>query len=209
MTNNGMVQMVGYDYMVDVANRAVYRNDGRPIKMVTNYCGSHYQLTRQDGKRKCIGANRVIYAAMIGVSPDTIPSDIYVLREGDNFRLVYHSEFNAMNHAKARANHIKRWRNIMAQRMNEAQMLIDYYDTGNASPLVKYIMEKHDWLVDYIHSKYHYSSQIAKDVASEVIEDLCQRAVARNLYISSISTNMRGCARNVIKKRRQTVAYEE
>jgi len=30
MTNNGMVQMVGYDYMVDVTNRAVYRNDGRP-----------------------------------------------------------------------------------------------------------------------------------------------------------------------------------
>ena len=66
MTNNEMVQMVGYDYMVDVANRAVYRNDGRPIKMVTNYCGSHYQLTRQDGKRKCIGANRVIHQRIVG-----------------------------------------------------------------------------------------------------------------------------------------------
>ena len=207
--NNGMVQMVGYDYMVDVANRAVFRNDGRPIKMVTNYCGSHYQLTRQDGKRKCIGANRVMYAAMIGISPDMIPADIYVVERGGELRLMYHKDMNAMNHEKARNSHIRNYRNMLLRRMLEMNILLNYYDTGNASPLVKYIMEKYDWLVDYVHSKYHYSRQIAKDVASEVIEGLCQRAVARNLYISSISTNMRGCARNVIKKRRQTVVYEE
>lgn len=32
MTNNGMVQMVGYDYMVDVSHRAVYNKYGRPVK---------------------------------------------------------------------------------------------------------------------------------------------------------------------------------
>jgi hypothetical protein len=209
MENNGMVQMVGYDYMVDVANRAVYRNDGRPIKMVVNNCGSHYMLTRQDGKRKSISANCVMYAAMIGISPDTIPKDIYVVERGGVLRLMYHKDMNDENHKKARENHIKKWRNIMTQRMAEMQLLIDYYDTGDASPVVKYVLNRNDRLAAYISDHFHCSRQTSCDVASEVIEDICRRAVSHNLYVSSISTALRGYARNAIKKRRQTVAYEE
>ena len=209
MTNNEMVQMVGYDYMVDVANRAVYRNDGRPIKMVTNNCGSRYCLTRQDGKRKCISANRVIYAAMIGINPDTIPADIYVVESGGELRLMYHKDMNAENHRKARENHIQKWRNIMTHRMLEMQLLMDYYDTGDASPVVKYVLDRSDRLAAWISDHFHCSRQTSHDVASEVIEDICRRAVSHNLYISSISTALRGYARNAMKKRRQTVVYKE
>ena len=153
MANNGMVQMVGYNYMVDVANRAVYRNDGRPIKMVTNNCGSRYMLTRQDGKRKCISANRVMYAAMIGISPDTIPADIYVVESGGELRLMYHKDMNDENHKKARESHIKKWRNIMTQRMVEMQLLINYFDTGDASPVVKYVLNRSDRLAAVFSSR--------------------------------------------------------
>ena len=209
MTNNGMVQIVGYDYMVDVANRAVYRNDGRPIKMMTSNGGGRYMLTRQDGKRRGITANRVIYAAMIGISPDTIPSDIYVVERDGQLKLMYHKDMNDENHKKARESHIKKWRNIMTQRMAELQLLMDYYDTGDASPVVKYVLDKNDRLATWIADHFHCSRQTSRDVANEVIEDICRRAVSHNLYTSSISTALRGYASNAMKKRRQTVLYEE
>lgn len=209
MTNNGMVQMVGYNYMVDVANRAVFRNDGRPIKMVKENHGSRYYLTRHDGKRKSICANRVMYAAMIGINPDTIPKDIYVVERDGELKLMYHKDMNDENHKKARENHIQKWRNIMTQRMVELQLLMDYYDTGDASPVVKYVLDRNDRLASWITDHFHCSRQTSHDVASEVIEDVCRRAVNRNLYTSSISTALRGYARNAMKKRRQTVAYDE
>ena len=204
-----MVQMVGYDYMVDVANRAVYRNDGRPIKMVMNNCGSRYVLTRQDGKRKCISANRVIYAAMIGISPDTIPKDIYIISKGDGYKLMYHKDMNAMNHEKARNSHIRNYRKMLLRRMLEMNILLNYYDTGNASPLVKYIMEKHDELKEYIYKKFCCSKQMAHDVVSETIEGVCQRANSHNLYMSSITSNMKDIACGKIRQRRKAVEYIE
>lgn len=201
--------MVGYDYMVDVANRAVFRNDGRPIKMVVNNCGSRYMLTRQDGKRKCISANRVIYAAMIGVSPDQIPKDIYIIPEGDGYKLMYHKSMNAMNNEKARNSHIRNYRKMLVQRIFEMNILLNYYDTGNASPLVKYIMDKHDELEGYIYNKFHCSKQTAHDVVSETIEDICQRAKSRNLYMSSITSNLKDIMCGKIRQRRKAVEYIE
>ena len=204
-----MVKMVGYDYMVDVANRAVFRNDGRPIKMVTNNWGSRYLLTRQDGKRKNISANRVIYAAMIGVSPDTIPKDIYIIQDGDGYKLMYHKDMNAMNHEKARNSHIKNYRNMLVRRMCEMNILLNYYDTGNASPLVRYIMDKHDELEEYIYKKFGCSKQTAHDVASETIEDICQRAKSHNLYMTSITSNLKSIMCGKIRQRRRAVEYIE
>ena len=209
MTNNEMVQMVGYDYMVDIANHAVFRNDGQPIKMVVNNCGSRYMLTRQDGKRKCISANRVIYAAMIGVSPDQIPKDIYIIQEGDGYKLMYHKSMNVMNNRKARNSHIRNYRNMLVQRMFEMNILLNYYDTGNASPLVKYIMDKHDELEGYIYNKFHCSKQTAHDVVSETIESVCQRAKSRNLYMSSITSNLKDIMCGKIRQRRKAVEYIE
>ncbi len=204
-----MVHMVGYDYMVDIANHAVFRNDGRPIKMVVNNCGSRYMLTRQDGKRKCISANRVIYAAMIGVSPDQIPKDIYIIPEGDGYKLMYHKSMNAMNNEKARNCYIRNYRKMLVQRMFEMNILLNYYDTGNASPLVKYIMDKHDELGEYIYNKFHCNKQTAHDVVSETIEDICQRAKSRNLYMSSITSNLKDIMCGKIRQRRKTVEYIE
>lgn len=210
VTNNEMVQMVGYDYMVDVANRAVYRNDGRPIKMVvTSNSGSRYMLTRQDGKRKCISANRVIYAAMLGISPDTIPKNVYVIPEGDGYKLIYHKDMNAMNHEKARSSHIRNYRSMLVRRMFEMNILLNYYDTGNASLLVKYIMDMHDNLEVYVYKKFCCSRQTAHDVVSEVIEDVCQRANSHNLYMTSITSNLKVIMCGKIRQRRKTVAYIE
>lgn len=206
-TNNEIVQMVGYNYMVDVVNRAVYRNDGRPIKMVVNNSGSRYILTRQDGKRKCITANRVMYAAMIGISPDAIPKDIYIIQDGGGYKLMYHKDMNAMNHAKARNSHIRNYRNMLVRRMLEMNILLNYYDTGNASPLVKYIMERHDELEGYIYNKFRCSKQTAHDVVSETIESVCQRANSHNLYMSSITSNLKDIACGKIRQRRKTVEY--
>lgn len=209
MTNNEIVPLVGYDYMVDVANRAVYRNDGRPIKMVTNNCGSRYCLTRQDGKRKCISANRVIYAAMIGISPDQIPKDIYIIPKGDGYKLMYHKDMNALSHAKARNSHIRNYRNMLVRRMFEMNILLSYYDTGNASPLVKYIMDRHDELERHIYDKFHCSKQTAHDVVSETIESVCQRASSHNLYMTSITSNLKDIACGKIRQRRKAVEYIE
>ena len=207
MTNKELVQMVGYVHHVVVANRAVFRNDGRPIKMVTSNCGGRYMLTRQDGKRKCISANRVIYAAMIGISPDTIPKDIYIIPEGDGYKLMYHKYMNAMNHEKARKSHIRNYRNMLVRRMFEMNILLNYYDTGNASPLVKYVMEKHDELEGYIYKKFCCSKQTAHDVVSETIEDILLRANSHNLYMSSITSNMKDIACGKIRQRRKEVEY--
>ena len=209
VTNNEMVQLVGYDYMVDVANRAVYRNDGRPIKMVVNNSGSRYMLTRQDGKRKCITANRVMYAAMIGICPDTIPKDIYVIPDGDGYKLMYHKDMNAMNHQKARNSHIRNYRNMLIRRMLEMNILLNYYDSGNASPLVKYIMERYDELEAYIYNKFRCSMQTAHDVVSETIESVCQRANSHNLYMSSITSNLKDIACGKIRQRRKIVEFIE
>lgn len=128
---------------------------------------------------------------------------------GGELSLMYHKDMNDENHKKARENHIKKWRNIMTQRMAEMQLLMDYYDTGDASLVVKYVLDRNDRLTAWITDHFHCSRQTSRDVASEVIEDICRRAVSHNLYTSSISTALRGYARNTIKKRRQTVVYEE
>jgi hypothetical protein len=166
-------------------------------------------LTRQDGKRKCISANRVIYAAMIGISPDTIPKDIYIIPEGDGYRLMYHKDMNAMNHEKARNSHIRNYRNMLVRRMLEMNILLNYYDSGNASPLVKYIMDKHDELEGYIYDKFRCSRQTAHDVVSETIEGVCRRAESRNLYMSSITSNLKDIACGKFRQRRKTVEYIE
>ena len=207
MTNKELVPLVGYDYMVDVANRAVYRNDGRPIKMVTNSSGSRYTLTRQDGKRKCISANRVIYAAMIGISPDQIPKDIYIIPDGRDYKLMYHKDLNAMNHDKARKSQIMKYRNTLLLRMLEMNILLNYYDTGNASPLVRYIMDKHNDLEWYIYYKFCCSRQTAHDVVSETIESVCQRAKSHNLYMTAITSNLKDIACSKFRQRRKTVEY--
>ena len=200
--------MVGYDYVVDITNQLVYRKkDMKPIKQSIDLCGKRWYLTLQDGKRKCISANRVIYSAMIGVSPDTIPKDVFVIYENGEFKLMYHKEMNARNHAKARANQIKRYRSYMAERIAEAQMLIDYYDTGDAKRVVEYVVGRHNKLEEYIYYHYHCSREIAHDVASEVIDDICQRALTHNLFVSSIGTTLQGMSRNVMRKRRMTTRY--
>ena len=91
--NNGMVALKGYNkYVVDLQQEAVFRTDGRQIKVRTTATGKSYQLTRNDGKRKNIGFNRTMYAAMIGICPDTIPSDIYIKKGDEGYQLVYGSE---------------------------------------------------------------------------------------------------------------------
>ena len=93
--------------------------------------------------------------------------------------------------------------------MLEMNILLNYYDSGNASPLVKYIMERHDELEAYIYNKFRCSMQTAHDVVSETIESVCQRANSHNLYMSSITSNLKDIACGKIRQRRKTVEFIE
>jgi hypothetical protein len=122
---------------------------------------------------------------------------------------MYHKDMNTINHEKARNSHIRNYRNMLVRRMLEMNILLNYYDTGNASPLVKYIMEKHEELEGYIYDKFRCSRQTAHDVVSETIDIVCQRANNHNLYMSSITSNLKDIACGKFRQRRKTVEYIE
>jgi hypothetical protein len=209
MTNNGMVQMVGYDYMVDVTNRAVYRNDGRQVKEIHNTAGRHFKLTRKDGVRRSVGVARAIYAAMLGINPDDIPSSVCVVQDGDQYRMMYRTDMNIVVHQITRDDRVKEYRNLLNEKMTETQLLLDYYDNGNAAPVIKYITEQHRRLAAYVSKTFHAGYQRAHDIASEATEELCHRVVTHQYYGTTILPTLRFYARNIIKKNGKTMAMPD
>jgi hypothetical protein len=208
MTNNEMVQMVGYDYMVDVANRAVYNKYGRPVKeqhSITS--GRHFKMTNQKGVRHSIGSSRVMYSAMNGINPDDIPISVCVVQDGDVYRLMYRSDMQEVTNRIVCDNRQKRYRTMLEEKAHEIQLLLDYHDTGDRTPVITYCVQQQRKLMAYIIKNFHVGEDKAYDIASESIENICQNLICGKHSIVEIMPTLRGYARSIISKQRKITEY--
>ena len=210
MTNNGMVQMVGYDYMVDVAHRAVYNKYGRPVKEQHSITGGrHFKMTNRKGVRHSIGSSRVMYSAMRGINPDDIPSDVCVVQDGDVYRLMYRSDMQEVTNRIVCDNRRKRYRTMLEEKAHEIQLLLDYHDTGDRTPVITYCLAQQRKLMGYIIKTFHVGEVKAHDIASEAIETACQDLISGEHSIVEIMPALRGYARSIIRKKRKTLNIED
>ena len=209
MTNNGMVQMVGYDYMVDVSHRAVYNKYGRPVKEQYSITGGrHFKMTNRKGVRHSIGSSRVMYSAMKGINPDDIPSDVCVIQDGDVYRLMYRSDMQEVTNRIVCDNRRKRYREMLVEKAHEIQLLLDYHDTGDRMPVITYCVQQQRKLMAYIIKTFHIGEGKAHDIASESIETICQHLTSGEHSIVEIMPTLRGYARSIISKRRKLLNIE-
>lgn len=200
--------MVGYDYMVDVAHRAVYNKYGRPVKEQHSTGGRHFKMTNRKGVRHSIGSSRVMYSAMKGINPDDIPSSVCVIQDGDVFRLMYRSDMQEVTNRIVCLNRKKRYREMLVEKAHEIQLLLDFYDTGNRMPVIKYCVQQQRRLMAYIIKNFHVGEGKAHDIASESIETICQDLTCGNHSIVEITPTLRGYARSIIRKKGKTLNIE-
>ena len=205
MTARGRVPLVGYRYDVDVMARQVYRkSDGRPIKHAK--CDGRTAsigLTRDDGSRKRVTINRVMYAAMLGISPDMIPADVYVKYDGSGYRLEHRAEHCISNHIYNNPMTRNEYHSILAKRMRETEILMRYCETGDATEAVEYLMSLHDRMVEWAHERFHHCIKRCEEAVSQATEDVCKRFIEHRIHVVSLSTTLRGYIRQTVEKRRR------
>ena len=198
-----LTPIVGMPYYADVEGFYIANESGRRIN--PHLAGRKkrvYRFVLSIDKQRCtLSANRVMYAAIHGISPYQIPNTMVVVRtdEGE-YRLQTKSEYGREFAEKA---YITKKENVaqrLESKMHEAQILQRFYQTGDRSELVAYVIGKTEKLALYLRYLYSFGKERSMDTAMEAVDWFCQRIEDRNIAVTAIYGSLKQRARLIARQ---------
>jgi hypothetical protein len=198
-----LTPIVGMPYYADVEGYYIANKFGFKIK--PQHCGrgkGNYQFIVMIDKKRChISANRLMYAAMHGISPFQIPDNLVVVRTDDGeYLLQTKSEWGREFADRA---YIIKKENVTQRldtKMHEAQILQRFYQTGDRSELVAYAIGKTNSLSSYLRYLFSFGPERSMDTAMEAVDWFCQRIEDKNIAVTAIYGSLKQRARLIARQ---------
>ena len=200
-----LTPIVGMPYYADVEGYYIANKFG--YKINPHLAGRKkrvYRFVLSIDKQRCtLSANRVMYAAIHGISPYQIPDTMVVVRtdEGE-YRLQTKSEYGREFADRA---YITKKENVaqrLESKIHEAQILQRFYQTGDRSELVAYTIGKTEKLALYLRYLYSFGPERSMDTAMEAVDWFCQRIEDKNIAVTAIYGSLKQRARLIAKQHR-------
>lgn len=198
-----LTPIVGMPYYADVEGYYIANKFGYKIK--AHLCGrgkGNYQFIVMIDKKRChFSANRLMFAALHGISPFQIPDNLVVVRTDDGRYLLqskseWGREFADRAYVTKKENVAQR----LDSKMHEAQILQRFYQTGDRSELVAYTLGKTNQLALYLRYLYSFGKERSMDTAMEAVDWFCQRIEDRNIAVTAIYGSLKQRARLIARQ---------
>jgi len=198
-----LTPIVGMPYYADVEGYYIANKFGYKIKPYL--CGRksrNYQYAVMiDKQRYRLSANRLMFAALHGISPFQIPDNLLVVRTDDGeYHLQTRSEYGREFADRAYITKKENVRQRLDSKMHEAEILQRYYQTGDRSELVAYTIGKTEKLALYLRYLYSFSKERSMDTAMEAVDWFCQRIEDRNIAVTAIYGSLKQRARLIVRQ---------
>lgn len=210
-----LTPIVGMPYSADVEGFYLVNKFGYKLKPTPSgrRKGNYVFKVSIDRKQHSISANRIMYAALHGISPFVIPESIVVSRT-DNGDYVLKHKSNQTREASSVMHRSQRLGIIdsLQTRMQEMQLLQQYYATGNMSEVIAYTIQQTDNLVSYIRYNFSLGKQNSVDVATEAVDWFCRKIENGNIAVTAIFASLKHRARDIIaahKQQRDITTYRQ
>lgn len=190
------------------------RRAGTPRKLETKGIGRMYNLISEIGERRYISRNRIVYAFLHEINPDSING--YIIGSLDKLQLVSKEEFYAYTYQKM-TNSKKVTEEEIQQFYDESLqdilLIRQFHQTGDITSVAEAIYQKKEVIVDYIMKIRGYSRISAYDIWSVVQEKLLLGIYKRKIAVLNIRTYLARMIRNEVgrktKENSRTVYYED
>ena len=210
-----LTPIVGMPYSADVEGFYLVNKFGYKLKPTPSgrRKGNYVFKVSIDRKQHSISANRIMYAALHGINPLSIPETIVVSRT-DNGDYVLKHRSNQAREANSVMHHSQRL-NItesLETKMQEIQILQQYYATGNMSEVIAYTIRQTDNLAAYVRYNFSLGKQNSIDVATEAVEWFCRKIENGNVAVTAILATLKHRARDIIaahKQQRDITTYRQ
>lgn len=156
----------------------------------------------QDGKRRCISYNRLMYAIQNDISYDEIPDSYYIVRNDDGLLVVRErSEMveYANNHKKAAH---RRYRlQVIDQKIEQLEIMKRAYQKdGSYIEAVQYIEKHKPLLINHHIKRFNTSSRNAEMHYAIALERMIDRINDPTSQVTELIVSMMGLMGKVRKK---------
>lgn len=166
--NNNLIELKATWYKVDVTTGDIYGRGGRRLK--PNYASGFKRFHISiDGKKYCISANRIQYAALHNIDVRKIPNDVLVISDDGELKLINKREFASKIMTNIHHTRRENVTKMLLRREKEVQLLLDYYENGSREA-IQYALMQTDVLVKYILGRRMVGYERAIDIAAEAVE---------------------------------------
>ena len=198
-----LTPIVGMPYYADVEGYYIANKFGYKIKpyLYGNKSHNYQYAVMIDKQRYRLSANRLMFAALHGISPFQIPDNLLVLRTDDGkYHLQTRSEWGREFADRA---YITKKENVTQRldtKMHETQILQRFYQTGDRSELVAYTLGKTNQLADWLRYFFSFSSERSMDTAMEAVDWFCQRIEDKNIAVTAIYGTLKQRARLIARQ---------
>ena len=201
-----LTPIVGMSYSADVEGFYLVNKFGYKLKPTPSgrRKGNYVFVVSIDRKQHSISANRIMYAALHGINPLSIPETIVVSRT-DNGDYVLKHKSNQAREASSVMHHNQRLniKESLETKMQEMQILQQYYATGGMSEVIAYTIQQTDNLAAYVRYNFSLGKQNGVDVAMEAVEWFCRRIENGNVAVTAILATLKHRVRDIIAANKQ------
>lgn len=190
------------EYSIDVDRQEVFGKRGQLMKgqKQINRPTTYYTLSPSDSEKCIISFYRLAYAALHGIDPRTIPSNMTVDYEDGEYRLMYLGDLKSKRNDRCRREKRHKINATLRKRKHEIEILQRFYATGDSAELVTYTAKDiFDNLVTHVMSRRHCSLERATDVVLDATEQFLHRATESDVPIISISPTIQGLCLRALK----------
>lgn len=192
-------------YSIDIERKEVFGKRGIPMKGEVKHRHMVFKLEK-DKVKYTISFNRLAYAALHGINPRKIPTDIVVVESNGQYVLQNISDFQVAHNQRMRKDKRQRIDNILNKRRLEIDILQRYYQTRDTTEIVTYVTKDiFENMVLKVLGKNHCGMQRATDIVTDAQERFLQRVIDGNLPTISISATIQAlcnqCTAETARKR--------
>lgn len=177
-------------YSIDIERKEVFGKRGIPMKGEVRNNRMIYKLEKDKVKYSIFFA-RIAYAALHGIDPRKIPTDIVVVESNGEYVLQSTCDFQVDNNQRMRRYKQRKINDILNKRRLEIDILQRYYNTRDTTEIVAYVTKDiFESMVLKVLDKNHCSMQRATDIVTDAQERFLQRVIDGNLPTISISSTI-------------------
>ena len=198
-----LTPIVGMPYYADVQGFYIANQFGYKVRpsLVGRKSRNYQFAVYVDKKRRVISANRLMYAAIHGISPFQIPDNLVVVRTDEGkYLLQTKSEWGREFADRAYITKKENVKQRLESKMHETQILQRFYQTGDRSELVAYTLGKTEKLALYLRYLYSFGKERSMDTAMEAVDWFCQRIEDRNIAVTAIYGSLKQRARLIARQ---------
>ncbi|MBR3858346.1 MAG: hypothetical protein IKM68_10275 [Bacteroidaceae bacterium] len=199
------------DYVFDAETRNIVNvRKWQPLKIRCQYPSLLTVQMTQDGKRRKLTFNRLLYAIENGISYDDIPKDLYIQRDRrGKFKVLDKQGMieiaNSSVRKERRRNRIKR----IDEKIHELEIMRRAYTDGSHIEAVRYIESRKSLLVNHHIKKYGTSYSNAEKTYVLALERMIERIDCDTSQVTELTVSMMGLMRKVRTRLLAEVPYHE